>query len=299
MENKFYHYTSVQALFGIIESKSFWLVSGNNTNDPNELKYAEKAITEALEYISSNDPQFDFAAKEYIEEKRNSKTKIINNTGYFMCFSEQSDSLNHWRYYADNQTGIAIACDFSKIDYAFEKLGFKGLNSVIDHFNLAYNNQDVIKMIRELMDKYFNGRKITSRKSYEDLIEYAMPRIKGDAFQEEHEHRLFRTYKYGFGYNDNYKNVEDKLNNLIRNNNELGLSSSKIKFYCNGQIIRPYYQIDIQKLAELSNIDISEIIPEIVLGPLCRQNKNDLRIILNRAGMKKTIINVSKIKIRR
>lgn len=48
-----YHYCSVGALYGILNTKSFWLTSLESSNDSMELKIAKKTIEEAIKELKN------------------------------------------------------------------------------------------------------------------------------------------------------------------------------------------------------------------------------------------------------
>jgi len=76
-----YHYCSLDALYGILNSKSFWLTSLESSNDSMELKIAKKIFTKAISelkhHYKENKYQFIFQKIEDAQIRKKNKKKGI------------------------------------------------------------------------------------------------------------------------------------------------------------------------------------------------------------------------------
>jgi hypothetical protein len=84
----FYHYTSFQSLFAILNSNSIQMSAISGMNDKSEMIFPDELL--------GNDT------------KLNSKKIEAMNRRFIMCFTDQRDHLNQWRLYGDNGAGVAL-----------------------------------------------------------------------------------------------------------------------------------------------------------------------------------------------
>jgi hypothetical protein len=131
----FIHYTSVQSLFEILNSKSLRLYDLNNLNDPKEISYAISSLSDNIE--------------EYLPEYRRS----------FFCASfckysmtSPNDNFLHWRIYGGEGKGVGIVFEitnmeddwhnvfFGKVNYGLENRKFDLLFK-FQQFHFEFNKQ--------------------------------------------------------------------------------------------------------------------------------------------------------------
>jgi hypothetical protein len=91
-------------------------------------------------------------------------------------------------------------------------------------------------------------------------------------------------------------NSETLFNNISENvkqiASELKLTESGKRFTLIGNSIRSYYSINLNKIWG------DALIPEIVIGPRCYQNKHELKAFLKASGLYNTKVRISSIPIR-
>ena len=110
-----YHYCSLEALYSIVSSRSFWLTSLESTNDKKELKLGQKILNDLLQEMIYKERNTDM--KKFLEKVLNAPTdleyrKYRYQTSYHYygaSFVEQPDSLTHWERYGNDGYGVSIA----------------------------------------------------------------------------------------------------------------------------------------------------------------------------------------------
>ncbi len=140
-----YHYTNDTGLRGILESKTLWLTSVFDLNDPSELKHGLTLASDRLSgLIKGGRPESTLLASLFADFARTG----IGEAGYFYCcsFSSNGDELGQWRAYADNGRGFALAFDAGSIelDFARESCGTNWA------FPLAYDDAKLAEILEKL-----------------------------------------------------------------------------------------------------------------------------------------------------
>lgn len=99
----FYHYTSFNSLFQIINSGKLHLNSLVGLNDKSEIGLVNNFMGRSQ------------------QSKLEPVTMMYHNKHFIFCLSEKEDQLNQWRLYGDDAAGVMIEFD-------------------IDHYHFAYRN---------------------------------------------------------------------------------------------------------------------------------------------------------------
>lgn len=112
---EFWHYTSVEALYGIIESGEFWATSATRLNDPTEFEYGFSIFSDLVgeECKSLLEKHGDDAAYavEFFQRLTDKKVLIdVLERLFVLSASQQCDSLPQWVHYAGT-SGVAIAIE--------------------------------------------------------------------------------------------------------------------------------------------------------------------------------------------
>ena len=160
----YYHYTSLEALFNIVNSKTFRLTSLLSSNDRKELYYHSDRFIEDFNYICENESDsntkkcFQQLKKSFEENKekfyKECKTK---HTPYALCLSKKRDNLTHWDRYAANCTGICMGINVSALDVLYQRTDnyFFG-NGLFDIEPILYNYENVQLYIRNTIVQFMN-----------------------------------------------------------------------------------------------------------------------------------------------
>ena len=111
-----YHYTDLNGLIGIVQNRGFWLSEAKYLNDSEELYNGVNLSIEIIDKLISKNRYSIFRKilSETIDELRALRFK--NN--FVAAFSMSRDSLEQWRAYGKNGSGICIGFNIKiKTDY--------------------------------------------------------------------------------------------------------------------------------------------------------------------------------------
>lgn len=258
---KIYHYCSIDAFIKILTSSTIWLSHVQTTNDSQEDRVYSKTIKKIAKEVAENEPEFkklfSNIAENYIKK---------NDFPYTCSFSKDKDKLSQWRAYGDDGTGVAIGFDLSKFsffDIFRNTYGDQDPNICIEE--VSYNNKqdgDLIKSTLQsgivLNRKYgWSLEKIENTLSY--IFDLCSVFSKNDSFSEEQEVRMV----YFPCYMELLSNLIDEKFESIRN--------LPIQFRAKGSEIISYFAYPLPK----------DSIFEIVLGPKCKTDYNQLALFLS------------------
>ncbi|MES2456851.1 MAG: DUF2971 domain-containing protein [Bacteroidota bacterium] len=111
--SKFYHYTSFESLFGILNSGNLHMSSLVGLNDKSEVNFVNNFMGSG--FGNPNNPL----------------TIAYHNNHFIFCLSENRDQLNQWRLYGDDASGVMLE---------FE----------IDHYNFPTKEMKISKVTYDL-----------------------------------------------------------------------------------------------------------------------------------------------------
>lgn len=103
-----YHYTSLEALHGIVKQGVLWASDASHLNDRAELRYAlenMRSLMSGSQYLSSNQQPLDAIFRPGLARQ------------FVACFSKARDQLSQWRAYG-KEVGVSIAFDRFHLDGA-------------------------------------------------------------------------------------------------------------------------------------------------------------------------------------
>ena len=100
------HYTTVDGLTGILETRRFWATHAEYLNDKTELRYAIELVRKRLQARAEKEKGELFFFLQYAMHNFNlfeSKLDV-----YVSCFCEDEDLLSQWRAYGASGGGYAV-----------------------------------------------------------------------------------------------------------------------------------------------------------------------------------------------
>lgn len=318
----YYHYTSLEALYSIIDTKTFRMTNLKSSNDRKELTYCANDFLADFRKMCEKEQKgdikdfFELMIKICIDDEAKFNSLCKNKyTPYALCLSNRKDSLTHWERYASNGTGVCIGFNVNAIEVLINRLRLFGFFSPITIDETLYTNERVEQYIKNAMINFFSLYKTHYKNLPEEInrdtiaknafvtmaaiYQKVMKFVKNSAFIDEGEVRVYHgteTVKDNFylikqlkqvGEKELYDELEKNFKRLL-----LQLDINDEHFMVTKSGIRSYKNLC------LENVWGSGTIPEIILGPMCVQNKNDLRRFLKSNGLDKTKISVSKVPIR-
>lgn len=296
-----YHYCSVNTFLSIVENYNIWLSDAEKTNDNTEMRWLFDKIKSVIdEIISSYEDIFDHELlnrtkaiiSEVIEKLLLKKAPIVKNAKSFLfCLSEANDLLSQWRAYGNDGKGVAIGFN-TEVLSEFMSNPFYTLTKVI------YNQEDTFKFLHMALDEQLKWSIESSIDSSNygynesELVVNIFMLIygiweegfvyKNNMFIEEQEWRIFRKV-----HSDNYSNdngvddygYTDFLDGFfICNDKYLGdFTRSALKFRSTEDDLRVYFELGFEKRKK-------DIIKEIIIGPKCKVDSLDIKLLLTKNG---------------
>jgi hypothetical protein len=254
-----FHYTSMQGLLGIIETKKIWATNLAYLNDKTEFVHARdmfvSAISKLKEEIEKSEPKkaqpalslYDFSDSSE-QKTRSPKTSFLEDIveilkyskkgyPYYVCsFSQVPDQLSQWRGYCQNTYGFSIGFDYSKLKENADRKKFTFTKCIYDpdeQNNVI--NEFIEKQIKPEFDNLTNDNLKDVTVKTVMHIWNILPILKNEYFQEEQEWRLI-CFK------------EDIPNDLIN-------------FRQGKTLLIPYYEFELANESEELPID------SIIIGP--------------------------------
>jgi hypothetical protein len=104
-----YHYTSMDTMMKIVETKAIWCTAISYLNDTSEREFLLSEVRTRLPSLMEEDSTIekDFHLHSMPVQDVNNITELADEQ-FVTSFSTLSDSLMHWRSYCPQQSGVAI-----------------------------------------------------------------------------------------------------------------------------------------------------------------------------------------------
>lgn len=186
---KLFHYTSVDGLKGIIDSKSLWATKIQYLNDSKEFTHAIEIAQQIINSKKITSP--DYIKYLEILERDLASTNRGANT-FIFSFTEQPDQLSQWRGYC-NYDGYSIGFNKDHIAEIGKKQKYKLIKCIYDDTKKL---EIIEKLINDAMSFYSVHK---ANKEIEEIARESLffhnflelgATIKHSSFVEENEWRL-------------------------------------------------------------------------------------------------------------
>lgn len=316
----YYHYTTLEGLYSIITGKTFRLTSLKSSNDKKELFYKPEQFISDLEAVCKN--KKDEEIGEFLQIIENSvkenkeeflKQCKVERYPYALCLSEKKDNLTHWARYAAECTGVSIGFNVSALHIYLNRMASRTFGiGLYDVGKTLYSFDEIESYICDKFYIFFDTfRDGWKEKEVQERIHkngyslaasvcmLVMKFVKNSSFVDEDEIRFYHdgaSIKTTLQLVDSmasdlpvklYGNLKRNLLSVMK---ELHLKEENFCLMRSG--IRSYKNLCLEPIWG------SGTIPEIVLGPMCTQNRNELRRFLKANGLEGTKVSVSEVPIR-
>jgi len=198
-EGVIYHYCSMEALLGIVQSRTIWMTNIFYLNDDEEHYHLRRMVLSLLEEEGEELSKWAERLTHYFDLlKEKVRPEGITNV-YCTCFSEDWDSLSQWRAYADDGRGVAIGFDREYFSQLVAKMP-----NALEMANVTYDQEEQYRIVEAILGVQPNAGEIVVEKGT-DLprlfaeflaqataaqISRAAARCKTRAFREEREVRV-------------------------------------------------------------------------------------------------------------
>ena len=319
----YYHYTSLDALFNIVNSKTFRLTSLRSSNDRKELFYNIERFLADLHTVCENEK--DENTKRYfqrlIKSVENNRAKFnkeckARHTPYALCLSKKRDNLTHWDRYASNCTGVCIGFNIAALDVLYRRTGnFVFGTGLFDIEEALYTQEMILRCIRNMTVRLINALAESTEEHpqldpisimdnggfvymvavYQSVMKFA----KNSSFVDEDEVRLYFETE---AIPSTLKIIKSMAKELDEDG-EIGFEKLFLNFVAKLEIEKEHFMMSRAGIRSFHNLCLEEIwgsglIPEIILGPMCVQNRKELERFLRSNGLGDTKVSVSKVPIR-
>jgi hypothetical protein len=196
-----WHYTSGDALLGIVETGTLYATQVSCLNDSTEIRYGAKLLRDAFMNIHTDAIEEKVLLERIIKATVEEPAAPANlpSAWFVTCFSKEKDDLSQWRAYSGGENGYAIA---------FLAGGFFGRGSIVarvsydeeQHKQVAENVANAtISFFKEGLCARPTGEINTAVIDawateflgvWERLVGRLAPMVKNPAFQGENEYRI-------------------------------------------------------------------------------------------------------------
>lgn len=292
-----YHYCSVEAFLKIISGRIIRLSNAKYMNDYMESTYTEGLLTSFTEQIhDENKKNFLKEALNFYKQKYflNFYSSPSSNHSmqkepydfFIFCFSNDLNSLNQWRAYAEGAQGFAIGFNKRSLKDLFNRLPFPwnaSLNELSGLLDIVYKPEEQLKIVNNLFEEYWLACKKEKNADIKlaSLLYANSIRFKHPGFEEEKESRLIFTEPI-WSKEDCFEYFELASGLKIKR---------KIEFYAKTNALIPYYKLDFSDIA-------LDFIKDVRLAPKNQSHESDILKFLKQNGLPNVTVSRSEIPYR-
>jgi hypothetical protein len=188
-----YHYTDLDSLSGIFQTRSLWLSKISTMNDTSEIGLAVHHFKRCVEAHAKDSPreEADFLQHVAAQLEGFRRTNIC-----VASFCEEEDQLNQWRSYGADGRGIALGFQSERLERLADEHGLRLVPCVYDTELHVRMTEDLFGMLLQA----YRTRPPEDEPARDRLVErfngtflMAAPIIKDHHFAQEREWRLVST----------------------------------------------------------------------------------------------------------
>ncbi len=209
-DQRFYHYTDLNALNNIVSNHDIWLTNSRYSNDRDEVLHGYRVAKEVVEKRLRSEKRKrpkDETRMEYIEAVSALIEEPAPEGFYVCCFCEEDNLLSQWRSYGANGTGVSLGFD----PQSFEAIAGPDMPSgLMRLWRVFYKPKTQKKIVHAALEFYAAqlnqgyGVEDTARLAA-DAIQFFIPTFKNEDFAEEKERRLIFTPRVGCPVKPRYR----------------------------------------------------------------------------------------------
>lgn len=205
VDKSLYHYTGIDSLVGMAETKTLWASSVSYMNDSEEIIYACKVLEDVLkprlEIESVKNPEVEFL-KQFHEWINLHKSTV--STIFIFSLSEKSSLLSQWRSYTPHSKGVSIGFSPKKLNSIAKSNKLRIAKCLYEKddqeevLNILIENL-LISFRKERLDKnptlgHPKQRYYSFFARFRSDVLQVLSIIKNHSFKEEQEWRLISEY---------------------------------------------------------------------------------------------------------
>lgn len=194
-EGIFYHYTTVEGLFGIIEQNAVWASHVRYMNDASEVVHGREL---ALRVLRTSAAKLRFGSFTEVLRKAIDILDGQEIPDYFVAsFSRRDDDLTQWRAYGQDR-GVCIGFDLAAPDSFYH---FWSPDTAITVYRTSLKIGFIVFWIRKFFEEFrsdltFHGGTLPDwmwdryASSLAQKLQFEFVRFKHDSFESEREVRF-------------------------------------------------------------------------------------------------------------
>lgn len=227
MDRYVYHYTSLEALSGIINKNlCFWATKYDHLNDPSEQIWAEFQVLESIKRL-----------ERYKDDSYQNIKEWLAKESYIISFCKKPDDRNMWRLYCNDGTGVCLVLDRKVLYSLAMKTMEKDPNnyfSIIDDVEYA-SLKNIDSVVSKCVKK--SAFNLVEEERASQLMR-VLPFIKNEDFKVEHEVRYALIRE-----NESIQIVWDDETQTAKQGN-IQKNLKGVKYRMRGNQLVPYIDIE-------------------------------------------------------
>lgn len=238
------------------------------------------------------------------------------HTPYALCLSKKRDNLTHWDRYAANCTGVCIGVNIAALNVLYNRTeNYIYGSSLFDIGRTLYTQKTLQEYIRNSTIRLISMLTDASKKApdtdigkmidklgfvymavvFQNIIKF----VKNSSFIDEDELRLYYENESISATLKLIKSMAPELDKTV----DIDFESSFNKLVEMLEIKEEHFAMSKSGIRSYHNLCLDEVwgsgvIPEIILGPMCVQNRTEFDRFLRSNGLGDTKVSVSKVPIR-
>lgn len=259
-QTELYHYTDLDGLLGILESRTLWFSNVLFMNDPLDTQYGLKFLSEYLINRIVNHELEGLTLNYYhkvVEYLRigDFATRLVNRT-YAFSMTLKYDDLNQYRNYADGGRGFCIGVSENLLSEILEKTNEESGRGNFDFRRIIYEPLEQNEILDKVCNEFDESIKRMNFESTDiiaasiarciaEFLFYVVSSFKQPGFRDESEYRVVLTLGANFeGSLPNVTKKDERVGQTIKTRYEVTLDSIPIEI---GPIVMgPKVQEDLQ-----------------------------------------------------
>ena len=160
-----YHYTTLSGMRGILGDRALWYGHASSLNDPSEMQYGKKIISDVLNDAMKREDREDVRVfQRQLQVQVQAFGEAMFHT-FVVCFCNSGNLLSQWREYADRGGGYCLGFAFSSATRFAADLGklVEGKSPYLRKVTYEEDEQ------RELVTRYVDAVAAAAKKALDRL----------------------------------------------------------------------------------------------------------------------------------
>lgn len=147
-----YHYTTLSGMRGILKDRALWYGHASSLNDPMEIQYGKKIISDVLNNVMKQQDQAEVRAFHMALLAQVEAFGKNMFHAFVVCFCESGNLLSQWREYADRGGGYCLGFAFSSATRFESDLGILGEGNSPYLRKVIYDEDEQRELVRRYVD---------------------------------------------------------------------------------------------------------------------------------------------------